>query len=656
MTDATKAVRERSPLDRYFGLRESGSDVRTEFIAGVTTFLTMVYIVFVNPQILANAGMDKGAVFVATCIAAAVSTLVMALYANYPIALAPGMGLNAFFAFTVVLAYKYSWQQALAGVFCSGVLFFLISIFNIREYIINSIPKNLKLAISAGVGLFLGIIALEEAKIVVANPATLVTLGDLKQWPAILCLLGFTVIVALNYRRIIGATLIGILVVTLFGLPLGLAEFAGVMATPPSLAPTFLQLDFSRILELTFIIIVFSFLMVDVFDNAGTLIGVAHRAGLLDADGNLPRMKQALLADSFAAMFGALIGTSTTTSYIESAAGVSAGGRTGLTAVFVALFFLLALFFAPLAGMIPAYASAAALLYVACVMTRGLAEIDWEDITEYAPAVVAAGIGGKPHHLHRRRGGLGVAEIFAPHPVERILVRKVGDEAVGGDHVGEGRTHRFEAALQVFECGARLALHIARHRIEFLGPMRVVVIDRRRGDAGEIDGRAALDLDRGRVGHPHVGRVRPVHVLDRLCHAVPPIADCAVLLLSRECLLDREKIPPGKALLQRLAQEICRMQRRHRADLAGAGVKGEPAPARLEDTVLAVEQRLGRRIAEADQYVGVGELDLAQRERQADRGFLRRGRAIAGRAPRHDVGDIDRGAVEPDRRRHAAEQ
>jgi len=290
----------------------------------------------------------------------------------------------------VVLEHKYSWQQALAAVFCSGVIFFLISVFKIREYIINSIPKNLKLAISAGVGLFLGIIALEEAKIVVANPATLVTLGDLKQWPAILCLAGFIVIVALNYRNILGATLIGILVVALVGVPLGLAEFKGIVSPPPSLAPTFLQLDFSRLGELTFVIIVFSFLMVDVFDNAGTLIGVAHRAGLLDVNGNLPRMKQALLADSFAAMFGALIGTSTTTSYIESAAGVSAGGRTGLTAVFVALFFLLALFFSPLAGMIPAYASAAALLYVACVMTRGLAEINWEDITEYAPAVVAA--------------------------------------------------------------------------------------------------------------------------------------------------------------------------------------------------------------------------------------------------------------------------
>ena len=380
----------RARLEQYFEFQQLGTNWKTEILAGVTTFMTMAYIVFVNPSILRETGMPFEAVVAATCLCAAFGSILMGVLARYPIALAPGMGLNAFFAFTVVLGHKYTWQQALAGVFCSGVLFFLISIFNIREYIINSIPKNLKLAISAGVGLFLGIIALEEAKIVVANPATLVTLGDLKQWPAILCLAGFIVIVALNYRNVIGATLIGILAATLIGLPLGLAEFTGIVSAPPSLAPNFLQLDFSRVAELTFIIIVFSFLMVDVFDNAGTLIGVAHRAGLLDADGNLPRMKQALLADSFAAMFGALIGTSTTTSYIESAAGVSAGGRTGLTAVFVALFFLLALFFAPLAGMIPAYASAAALLYVACVMTRGLAEIDWEDITEYAPAVVAA--------------------------------------------------------------------------------------------------------------------------------------------------------------------------------------------------------------------------------------------------------------------------
>jgi len=376
-------------LDRYFGLAQQGTDVRTEFIAGVTTFLTMVYIIFVNPIILGKAGMDQGAVFVATCVAAAVSTMVMALYANYPIALAPGMGINAFFAFTVVLTYKYTWQQALAAVFCSGVLFFLISLFRIRQFVIDSIPQNLKLAVSAGVGLFLGIIALEEAKVVVDHPATLVTLGDLRNPEAALMLLGFVLIAALNFRRVLGGTLIGILVATVIGLPFGLAKFTGVVSMPPSIAPTLLQLDFSRLWELTFLIVVFSILFIDVFDNAGTLIGVTHRTGLMK-NGKLARMKEALISDSFAAMFGAVIGTSTTTSYIESAAGVSAGGRTGLTAAFVGLFFLLALFFAPLAGMVPAYASAAALLYVACVMARGLAEIDWEDITEYAPAVVTA--------------------------------------------------------------------------------------------------------------------------------------------------------------------------------------------------------------------------------------------------------------------------
>src|SRR5215469_5020692 len=259
MEQTTAADRKGSaPLfERVFGLAKAGTDPRTEFVAGLTTFPTMVYIVFVNPQILGNAGMDKGAVFVATCIAAAVSTAVMALYANYPIALAPGMGLNAFFAFTVVLTMKYTWQQALGAVFCSGVIFFLISIFRIREYIINSIPKNLKLAISAGVGLFLGIIALEESKIVVASPATLVTLGDLRNPVPILCLLGLVLITALNYRRIIGGTLIGILIVTAIGIPVGLANYSGIVSAPPSLAPTFLKLDFSRIAEGSFLIVVF---------------------------------------------------------------------------------------------------------------------------------------------------------------------------------------------------------------------------------------------------------------------------------------------------------------------------------------------------------------------------------------------------------------
>ena len=389
MTDTT-ARSESGFLDRYFGLTQNGTNVRTECVAGVTTFLTMAYIVFVNPTILANAGMDKGAVFVATCAAAAISTLIMALYANYPIALAPGMGLNAFFAFTLVLTYKYTWQQALGFVFVSGVLAFIISVSPLREYIINSIPRNLKLAISAGIGLFLAIIALEEAKIVVAHPATLVTLGDLKQWPAILALGGFVLIVALNSRNVLGGTMIGILVVTLIGIPLGLVKYTGVVSLPPSLAPTFLQLDFSRVFEVSAIVVIFALLLVDFFDTAGTLIGVAHRGGLLDADGKLPRMRQALVADSSATIIGSMIGTSNTTSYIESAAGVSAGGRTGLTGVVVAALFLLTLLFSPIAGMIPAYASAAALLYVAVVMARGLSEMNWEDLTESAPALVTA--------------------------------------------------------------------------------------------------------------------------------------------------------------------------------------------------------------------------------------------------------------------------
>jgi AGZA family xanthine/uracil permease-like MFS transporter len=376
-------------LDRYFGLSRSGTTIRTEIVAGATTFLTMAYIIFVNPTILGQAGMDKGAVFVATCLAAAASTLVMGLYANYPIGLAPGMGLNAFFTFTIVLTYKYSWQQGLAAVFCSGVLFFMISVFRIRRWVIEAIPANLKLAVSAGIGLFLGIIALESAGIVVAHPATLVTLGDVKKPAALLASLGFVLVAALNYRGMMGGTLLGILAVTIIGIPLGLVHYAGIVSWPPSLAPTLLQLDFSRAAELTFVIVVFSILFVDVFDNAGTLIGVTHRSGLLQ-EGRLPRMKEALISDSFAAMFGAVVGTSTTTSYIESAAGVAAGGRTGLTAVVVALLFLLALFFAPLAGMIPAYASSAALLYIACLMARGLAEIDWDDTTEFAPAVVTA--------------------------------------------------------------------------------------------------------------------------------------------------------------------------------------------------------------------------------------------------------------------------
>lgn len=377
-------------LDSYFKLSEHGTTVRREVLAGFTTFLTMAYITFINPAILADAGMDFNAVFVATCLAAAVGTLIMGLYANYPIALAPGMGLNAFFTYGVVLGMGHAWQTALGAVFLSGVIFVILSVLPIREWLINAIPRTLKMAISAGIGLFLGIIALKNAGIVVDHPATLVTLGDMTAWPAILAILGFVVIVALSRRGVIGAVIIGILLVTALGVALGISEWKGLASVPPDPSPTFFALDIGGALEVSLIAVIFTFLFVDLFDTAGTLVGVAHRAGLLDEEGKLPRLRKALLADSTATVAGAAFGTSSTTSYIESAAGVNAGGRTGLTAVVVAILFLLCLFFAPLAQTVPAYATAPALLYVACLMTRGLTEIDWEDPTDYAPAVVTA--------------------------------------------------------------------------------------------------------------------------------------------------------------------------------------------------------------------------------------------------------------------------
>jgi AGZA family xanthine/uracil permease-like MFS transporter len=377
-------------LERLFQLNELGTNVRREILAGVTTFLTMAYIIFVNPAILGDAGMDLGAVFVATCLAAAFGSAFMGLYANYPIALAPGMGLNAYFTYGVVLGMGFTWQVALGAVFISGIIFLILSVTPVREYIIDSIPKSLKMAIGAGIGLFLGIIGLQEAGIVVDHPATLVTLGDLTSLPVILAAVGLVMMAALDAWKVPGAIIISILAVTAVGLVTGLTEWGGIADTPPSLAPTFLAMDLGGAMEKGLIIIVFTFLFVDFFDNTGTLIGVAHRAGLLTPEGKLPRLRKALIVDSTAAMAGAALGTSTTTSYIESAAGVRAGGRSGLTAVVVAILFLLALFFSPLAGMIPTYATAPALVYVACLMARGMSEFDWEDVTEYVPAVVTA--------------------------------------------------------------------------------------------------------------------------------------------------------------------------------------------------------------------------------------------------------------------------
>ncbi|MDH3228336.1 MAG: NCS2 family permease [Alphaproteobacteria bacterium] len=377
-------------LERFFGLSAHGTTVRTEVIAGVTTFLTMAYIIFVNPMILADAGMDRDAVFVATCLAAAIGTAVMALAANYPIALAPGMGLNAFFTYGVVLGMGNSWQVALGAVFVSGVIFVVLSVLPVREWIINAIPKSLKMAISAGIGLFLGIIALKNAGIVVDNPATLVGLGDMTAHTTVLAVLGFVAMVALDRLKVPGAIIIAILGVSVVGMVLGESQFGGIVSAPPSIMPTLFQMDILGALEASLWGVIFAFLFVDLFDTAGTLIGVAHRAGLLDSEGRLPRLRNALLADSVATVAGAGLGTSTTTSYIESAAGIKAGGRTGLTALVTAVLFLLGLFFAPLATSIPAYATAPALLFVACLMARGLSELDWEDVTEYVPGVVAA--------------------------------------------------------------------------------------------------------------------------------------------------------------------------------------------------------------------------------------------------------------------------
>lgn len=385
-----RAAAPQGALDRVFGLSAAGTTVPTELRAGLATFLTMAYIMFVNPAILEKAGMDHGAVFVATCLAAAAGSIIMGLYANYPIALAPGMGLNAYFAFTVVPELGGNWQLALALVFLSGLLFFALSLSPLRAWLIDAIPMNLKLGIAAGIGLFLALIGLQNAGIVADDPVTLVTLGNLSKPQALLAAAGFLLIAGLASRKVPGAIIIGVLAVTLIAVGLGLEPWHGVAASPPSLAPTFLKLDLGNAFQLGLVIIVLTLLLVTVLDTAGSLIGVARQAGLLDEQGRLPRLRQALLAGSGAAMLGAALGTSTTTVYIESAAGVEEGGRTGLTALAVAGLFLLSLFLAPLAETVPAYATAPALLFVACLMAASLGAIKWDDATEYIPALIIA--------------------------------------------------------------------------------------------------------------------------------------------------------------------------------------------------------------------------------------------------------------------------
>ena len=382
-------------LEKLFKLSEHNTSVRTEVLAGMTTFLTMAYIIFVNPGILGQTGMDHGAVFVATCLASAFGCFVMGLYANYPVAQAPGMGLNAFFTFGVVMGMGYSWQVALGAVFISGLAFLALSAFKVREWIVNSIPNSLRIGIGAGIGLFLALIAVKNAGIVVANPATIVGLGKLTTLQPALAVLGFFLIIALSHRGVKGAVLYSILIITALGLALGDVKFTGVVSMPPSLAPTFLQLDLTSgfttaagTFNVAMLSVVFAFLFVILFDTSGTLIAVADKAGMLDKQGRLPRLGKALMSDALSTVAGALLGTSSTTSYIESASGVAAGGRTGLTAVTVGVLFLLALFLSPLAGMVPAYATAGALFYVAILMMSSLAKVEWDDLTEAAPVAV----------------------------------------------------------------------------------------------------------------------------------------------------------------------------------------------------------------------------------------------------------------------------
>ena len=376
-------------LDKFFKLTENTSTLRTEIIAGITTFMTMVYILAVNPSILSAAGMDKDAVFTATALSAIIATLVMSLVAKLPFALAPGMGLNAFFAFTVVLGMGYSWQFALTAVFLEGIIFILLTAFNIRELIVNSIPLNLKHAVSVGIGLFIAFIGLKGTGLIVDNPATLVGLGDMRNPAVLVGLAGVIIIGVLFAKKVKGAILIGILASTIIGIFVGITvipENFSLVSLPPSIEPIFLKFDFSQVFTLDMLIVLFTFLFVDMFDTVGTLVGVSSKADMLDKDGNVPRVKQALFADAIGTTVGAMLGTSTVTTYVESAAGVAEGGKTGMTALTVAIMFVLALFFAPIFMIIPAAATAPALIIVGLFMISPIMKIDLDDFTEAIPA------------------------------------------------------------------------------------------------------------------------------------------------------------------------------------------------------------------------------------------------------------------------------
>ncbi|MDC0968807.1 NCS2 family permease [Alphaproteobacteria bacterium] len=409
-------------IESIFKLKDNKTSFKKEILAGLATFLTMAYIMVVNPAILSETGMDFDSVFVATILASFIACLLMGFLANWPVALAPGMGLNAFFTYAVVFGMGFTWQQALAAVLCSGILFLIISISPLRAYLINAIPKSLKFGIGAGIGLFLAIIGLKNAGIVVDNPATLVGLGDLKSAPVLLALLTLILMIGLDKLKVPGAIVLSILATTIIGMIVGVAQFQGIVSPIPSMSPTFMQLDFSAMGSSLFLIVVFTILFVDFFDTAGTLTSVANLSGKIDKNGNVENIDKAVFSDSIATIIGSIFGTSSTTSYIESGAGIKEGGKTGLVAVTVGVFFLLCLFLAPLAKTIPAYATGAALVFIATFFCRNLVNLDWDDISEYSPALLAAFIMPLTYSISN-----GIALAFIVYVLAKVISGKMSD-------------------------------------------------------------------------------------------------------------------------------------------------------------------------------------------------------------------------------------
>jgi len=375
-------------LDNLFKLNLNSTSIKKEILAGFTTFITMSYIIFVNPQIMSTTGMDFGAVFVGTCLAASIACFIMGFIANWPVGLAPGMGLNAFFTYSVVGEMGYSWETALGAVFLSGILFFIMSVTPLRKWMIDSIPTNLRIAMASGVGFFIGFIGLKNGGIIVSNDSTFLSLGDFSNIETLLSALGFLLIAILTIRNIKGSIIISILIITLISLTLGLVEFNGITSYPPSLSPVFLHLDIIGAIDISMISIIASFLFVNLFDTTGTLFGVATRANFIDEKGNITNLDKALKCDSSTSIIGTFFGCAPVTSYVESSSGIEAGGRTGLTAITIGFLFLFSIFLSPLASIVPSYATSGALIYVSLLILSGVQNLDWKDLNELIPSLI----------------------------------------------------------------------------------------------------------------------------------------------------------------------------------------------------------------------------------------------------------------------------